>query len=82
MKALESLRILDLTQFEAGTACTELLGFLGAQVTKIEPPRGEPGRHAFGVKPGKDSLYFVVLNANKRSVTLDLRSAEGQRIFK
>jgi formyl-CoA transferase len=82
MRALERLRILDLSQFEAGTSCTELLAFLGAQVIKVEPPRGEPGRHAFGVKPGKDSFYFVVLNANKRSVTINLQSEEGRLIFK
>ncbi len=81
MGALSQLRILDLTQFEAGTACTELLAFLGAQVVKVEPPSGEPGRHVFGGGPGKDSFYFVVLNANKRSITLNLRSNEGRALF-
>ena len=81
MGALSQLRILDLTQFEAGTACTELLAFLGAQVVKVEPPGGEPGRHVFGGGPGKDSFYFVVLNANKRSITLNLRSDAGRALF-
>src|SRR5260221_2877053 len=83
MLALDHVKILDLSHFEAGPSCTELLAFLGADVIKLEPPRtGEAGRSMFVDKPGLDSYFFILLNANKRSITLNLKSAQGQEIFR
>lgn len=76
--ALSGVRIVDLSQWEAGTSCTQVLGFLGADVIKIERPGvGEAGRSASRDVPNLDSFYFLMLNNNKRSVTVDLKSEEG-----
>ena len=80
MPALEAMRILDFTQFEAGTSCTMALGWLGADVVKVEQPgRGDPGRH---VATGQDpSPYFHNWNTNKRSIAIDVRNPEGHELL-
>ena len=80
MPALDGIRILDMTQWEAGTACTQALAWLGADVVKVEPPgRGDPGRGFMGGE--HDSEYFLNWNANKRSVVLDLLQPEGRELL-
>src|SRR4029077_13638987 len=74
---LKGIRVLDLTQFEAGTTCTEALAWMGADIAKVEPPRGEAGRTGFG-----DAYYFMMYNANKRSLTVNLKSDRGLALVK
>lgn len=76
---LAGLRILDFTHFVAGPWCTMLMGDLGAEVIKVEPPqRGEISRSMGYVYAGADSAIFLGFNRSKRSVALDLKTAEGR----
>src|SRR5688572_3184759 len=79
---LTGIRVLDLTQFEAGTSCTQVLAWLGADVAKIEnPTTGDPGRR-LGPNNKKDDPYFLNYNSNKRSITINLKSPRGLEIVK
>src|SRR5262245_33008061 len=81
-RALEGLRVLDLTQVMAGPFCAMLLGDMGADVVKIEPPGGETTRAMdLQAAPGV-SAPFLAVNRNKRGVVLDLKRAEGVALFK
>ena len=79
-KALEDIRVVDMTHVQAGPVCTQLLAWMGADVIKVEPPRGDVTRGQLRDIPDVDSLYFTMLNCNKRSLTLDLKTDEGKRI--
>ncbi|OGA12163.1 MAG: hypothetical protein A2W68_13140 [Betaproteobacteria bacterium RIFCSPLOWO2_02_64_14] len=80
---LTGVRVLDFTQFEAGTSCTQVMAWLGADVVKIENPEGgDPGRRAGATKPHRDDPYFLNYNSNKRSVALNVKSPRGLEIVK
>jgi formyl-CoA transferase len=82
-RALSGIRVLDLTQWEAGSTCATSLAFLGADVLKIERPKGgDPARIASVDSPDADSLYFLVLNSNKKGVTLDLSKEDGKELLR
>jgi formyl-CoA transferase len=81
MEALKGVRILDMTHVQAGPTCSQLLAWLGADVIKFEPPQGDATRGQLRDVPNADSLYFTMLNCNKRSITVNMKSAEGKTVF-
>jgi len=82
MKALEGVRILDVTHVQSGPTCTQLLAWFGADVIKVERPgTGDPTRAQLRDLPDVDSLYFTMLNHNKRSLTLNTKRDRGKEIF-
>ncbi|MGA2188793.1 MAG: formyl-CoA transferase [Steroidobacteraceae bacterium] len=81
-KALDGVRILDFTHVQSGPTCTQLLAWFGADVIKVERAgAGDVTREQLRDIPGVDSLYFTMLNHNKRSVTLDTKSAQGKEVL-
>lgn len=78
---LTGFKVLDLTQFESGTVCTETLAWLGAEVWKVERPiKGELGRYSIA-EPDKDSVGFIILNMNKKSITCNMKDPEGKALI-
>src|SRR3954465_2529208 len=81
-KALEGVRILDFTHVQSGPTCTQLLAWFGADVIKIERPGvGDITRGQLRDVPNADSLYFTMLNHNKRSITIDSKHPQGKRVL-
>ena len=77
---LEGIRILDLTQVQAGPSCTQLLAWLGADVIKVEQPGvGDRTRHERATQPDVDSFYYLVFNSNKRSADAEPEDRGGVR---
>jgi formyl-CoA transferase len=81
-KALEGVRILDFTHVQSGPTCTQLLAWFGADVIKVERPGiGDITRGQLRDIPNVDSLYFTMLNHNKRSITLDTKNPKGKQVL-
>ena len=81
MEALKDVRVLDMTHVQAGPTCSQLLAWMGADVIKFEPPHGDATRGQLRDVPGADSLYFTMLNCNKRSITVNMKAPEGKAVF-
>ncbi len=81
-KALDGVRILDFTHVQSGPTCTQLLAWFGADVIKVERPGvGDITRGQLQDIPKVDSLYFTMLNHNKRSITIDARNPKGKEVL-
>jgi formyl-CoA transferase len=80
--ALTGIRVIDLTNNQAGPSCGQMLAWLGADVIKVEEPgKGDIARTSLSDRPGYDSLFFLTFNNNKRSLTLNLKNPQGKAVF-
>ncbi len=80
-KALDGVRVLDMTHVQSGPSATQLLAWLGADVVKLEAPTGDITRRQLRDLPDADSLYFTMLNCNKRSITLNAKTPRGKELL-
>src|SRR6185503_6753381 len=81
--ALQGIRIIDMTHNQAGPACTQVLAWLGAEVIKLEQPgRGDEARWNARDIPDQDSLFYILLNSNKKSLTLNLKTEDGKALYR
>jgi len=79
--ALAGIRVLDMTHVQSGPSASQLLAWLGADVIKVESPTGDVTRNQLLDVPGVDSLYFNMMNCNKRSIVIDMKSVDGKSVF-
>ncbi|MEE2036556.1 formyl-CoA transferase [Nocardiopsis sp. CT-R113] len=80
-KALDGVRVLDMTHVQSGPSATQILAWMGADVVKVEATTGDITRRQLRDRPDVDSLYFTMLNSNKRSITLNTKKPRGKEIF-
>lgn len=81
--ALSGIRVIDLTNNQAGPSCAQMLAWLGADVIKVEEPgKGDIARTSLSDRPDADSLFFLTFNGNKRSLTLNLKNPKGKEVFR
>jgi formyl-CoA transferase len=82
-EALAGIRVVDLTNNQAGPSCGQMLAWLGADVIKVEEPeKGDPARHLLRDRADADALFYLAFNANKRSLTLNLKNSRGKEVFR
>ncbi len=80
--ALAGIRVVDITNNQAGPSCGQMLAWLGADVIKVEEPvKGDPARQMLADRPDADSLFYLTFNANKRSLTLNLKNPAPRTCF-
>ena len=82
-EALSGIRVVDVTNNQAGPSCGQMLAWLGADVIKVEEPeKGDPARHLLKDRPDADALFYLSFNANKRSLPINLKHPRGKEVFR